>query len=186
MEIKIPRNQSRNYTLKGLLPWSTYHVVVIAYNMFNGRQLQSKPSHALVVQTLESSKYLFWCPTRSVFKVHFIHLGLEISSLEFAFLSRCTVFYLCTSGVSQRWTLGYTWGAIGVPICHALVFDFSENLLHAFQMSLQNRNGGSSKSRKVLCFPLSNGYFCFWYVMMGKVHMAYNNAPTKEMLRKGR
>jgi len=54
MEIKIPRNQSRNYTLKGLLPWSTYHVVVIAYNMFNGRQLQSKPSHALVVQTLES------------------------------------------------------------------------------------------------------------------------------------
>ena len=65
MEIRISRNQSNNYTLEGLLPWSTYHVVVIAYNMFNGEELESEPSHALVVQTMESSKCTY-CRVRGL------------------------------------------------------------------------------------------------------------------------
>lgn len=57
--IRISPDQSDNYTLDGLLPWSTYSVGVIAYNMFQGKQLESDASHALVIQTWVSSKYLY-------------------------------------------------------------------------------------------------------------------------------
>lgn len=53
----IAPNQSSNYMLTGLQPWSTYRVGVIAYNMFEGKQLESDASHALVIQTWVSSKY---------------------------------------------------------------------------------------------------------------------------------
>ena len=52
----IPRDRNNNYTLTGLLPWSTYSVEVIAYNMFQGKKLESDASHALVIQTWVSSE----------------------------------------------------------------------------------------------------------------------------------
>eukprot|EP00794_Sanderia_malayensis_P008055 gene8055-8918_t len=50
----IEREQSKFYSLTGLLPWSTYSVEVIAYNLFQGKRLESDASHALVIQTLVS------------------------------------------------------------------------------------------------------------------------------------
>ncbi len=52
----IDRDQNDNYTLTGLLPWSTYSVEVIAYNLFQGKRLESDASHDLVIQTLVSGK----------------------------------------------------------------------------------------------------------------------------------